>query len=159
MVKRGNICDDVMTLLSNDKVLAEFPLRIKFFGELANDSGGVCRGMFSAYWEEAYKHFFDGSSLLTPVLYPHVDMSVLPQVGAALSHGYLVCGFLPIRITFPALACILLGPTAEVPSAIQVEAFADSLSSFEASVVKEALASTSMAFSEEMKTNLISILS
>ena len=151
--------DEVMELLSNDEVLAEFPLRIKFAGELAFDSGGVCWDMFSAYWEEAYKHFFDGSSLLTPVLHPHVDMSVLPQVGAVLSHGYLACGFLPTRITFPALACILLGPTIEVPSEIQVEAFADSLSSFEASVIKEALDSTNSAYSEEMKTSLISILS
>lgn len=159
VVERGNIYTNVMELLLNDEVLAEFPLRIKFAGELAFDSGGVCRDMFSTYWEEAYKHFFNGSSLLTPVLHPHVDMSVLPQVGAVLSHRYLACGFLPTRITFPALACILLGPTIEVPSEIQVEAFADSLSSFEASVIKEALDSTNSAYSEEMKTSLISVLS
>ena len=87
--------------------------------------------------KHTYKHFFDGSSLLTPVLHPHVDMSVLPQVGVVLSHGYLACGFLPTRNTFPASACILLGPTIEVQSEIQVEAFADILSSFEASVIKE----------------------
>ena len=78
--------------------------------------------------KHTYKHFFDGSSLLTPVLHPHVDMSVLPQVGVVLSHGYLACGFLPTRNTFPASACILLGPTIEVQSEIQVEAFADSIS-------------------------------
>lgn len=159
VVKRGNIYEDVMALLSNDNVLAELPLRIKFAGEIAMDTGGVCRDMFSAFWEEAYKHFFDGSSLLTPVLHPHVDMSALPLVGAVLSHGYLICGFLPTRITFTSLACILLGPTTEVPSAIQVETFADSLCSFEACIVKEALASTSIAFSGELTTNLISILS
>ena len=149
-----------MVLLSDEKVLEEFPLRIRFAGEIAFDTGGVCRDMFSAYWEQAYQMFFDGSSLLTPVLHPHVmaEMSQLPQVGAVLSHGYLACGFLPTRITFPALACILLGPTAEVPSTIQVEALADSLSSFEASVVKEALRSASTAFSEEIKGKLISIL-
>lgn len=42
-----------------------------------------------------------------------------------------------------------------MPSEIQVEAFADSLSSFEASVIKEALDSTNSAYSEEMKTSLI----
>ena len=148
-----------MVLLLDEKVLEEFPLRIKFAGEIAFDTGGVCCDMFSAYWEQAYKTFFDGSSLLTPALHPHVDMSQLPQVGVVLSHGYLACGFLPTRITFPALACILLGPTAEVLSTIQVEALADSLSSFEASVVKEALRSASTAFSEEIKGKLISILS
>ena len=31
-----------------------------------------------------YKNLFDGSSLLTTALHPHVDMSQLPQVGAGL---------------------------------------------------------------------------
>ena len=48
-----------------------------------------------------------------PTLHPHVDMSVLPQMGTVLSHGYLVCGFLPTRVVFPALAYILLGTEVE----------------------------------------------
>lgn len=150
-----------MALLSKDNVLAEFPLRIKFAGELAVDGGGVCRDMFSAYWEEAYKHFFEGNSLLTPALHAHVAMTALPGVGTVLSHGYLVSGFLPTRVAFPVLAAILLGPTVEVPSAILVETFADSLSSVEASIMKEALSSIagSVAFSKDMKAKLIDILS
>lgn len=33
--------------------------------------------MFSAYWEEAHKTFFDGISLLTPVVHSHIDMSTM----------------------------------------------------------------------------------
>jgi len=32
-----------------------------------------------------YMNLFDGSSLLTTALHPHVDMSQLPQVGAGLT--------------------------------------------------------------------------
>ena len=69
-------------------------------------------------------------------------MVVIPQVGTVLSHGYLVCGFLPTRVVFPALAYILLGTEVEVPADIHVETLADSLCSTEASVIKNALMST-----------------
>ena len=95
---------DVNDLFEQDGILNKYPLRIKFNGEKAFDYGGVCRDMFSAYWNEDYKQFFDGSALLIPVLHPSVDMSVLPSLGTVLSHGYLVCGFMPTRIAFPVLA-------------------------------------------------------
>lgn len=158
-VKRSTVYDDVIALLSHESVLNEFPLRIKFSGEIGYDTGGVCRDMISAFWEEAYKKFFDGSCLLTPVLHPHVDMTVLPSVGTVLSHGYLVSGFLPTRVIFPALAYILLGTEVEVPSAILVETLADSLSAFEASVIKNALIKSSGKFSDGALSSLISILS
>ena len=127
-----------MALHSKD-VLTEFPLRIKFAGEVAVDLCGVCREMFAAFWEEAYKLYFDGSTLLSPVLHPHIDMQSLPKLGVILSHGYLCSGFLPTRIVLPVLVYILLGTTVELPSSILVNAFADSLSSHEASRLKEAL--------------------
>jgi len=74
IVRRDSIFEDVMALHSKEDVLTEFPLRIKFAGEIAVDLGGVCQEMFAAFWEEAYKLYFDGSTLLTPVLHPHVDM-------------------------------------------------------------------------------------
>ena len=42
-VERSNIYNDV---LSDEKVLEEFPLRIRFGGEIAFDTRGVCRDMF-----------------------------------------------------------------------------------------------------------------
>ena len=49
---------DVKSLLLNEYILDEFPLRI-VSGEIAYDTDGVCRDMFSAFWDEAYKKFFD----------------------------------------------------------------------------------------------------
>ena len=151
--------NDVNNLFEEDGILNEYPLRIKFNNEKAFDCGGVCRDMFSAYWEEAYSQFFDGSALLTPVLHPGVDMSVLPSLGTVLSHGYLVCGFIPTRIAFPVLASIFLGSEVKIPKRILIESFAECLSSIEAGVVKNALISTDKDFSPETKANLISILS
>lgn len=141
----------------------EFPFRVQFVGEKAIDIGGVSRDMLSAYWEEVYKRFFDGLTLVTPAVHPHMDLSVLPTVGKILSHGYLVSGFLPVRIAFPTLACILLGPNCEVPPQILIDAFADSLCTFEVRIIKDALQQASLAgvssFSDEMKTALINLLS
>ena len=149
-----------MALFSKEDILAEFPLRIKFADEVALDLGGVCQEMFVAFWEEAYKLYFDGSTLLTPVLHPHVDMQSLPKLGVILSHGYLCCGFLPTRVVLPALVYILLGTTVELPPFnMLVSAFADSLSSHEVSIIKEVLGVKGREFLEELKGSLISILS
>ncbi len=117
--------------------------------------------MFSAFWEEAFKQFFDGQSLMTPVIHPHTDMTCLPTLGRILSHGYLVSGFLPIRIAFPVLASILLGQSTEVPKGILLDAFADSLCTFEAKVIRDALQFPASAsrFPEETESSLISVLS
>ena len=149
-----------MDLFAQDETLDEFPLRIKFAGEMGYDCGGVCRDMLSAYWDEAYQQFFDGSTLLVPALHPSVDMSALPCLGTVLSHGYLLCGFLPTRIAFPVLASILLGSTAKIPKNILIDNFVESLSTFEASLIKKALTlTTGCEFLAEIKENLIMVLS
>ena len=137
IVKRSNVLDDVLQLFQSDDIVKEYPLRIRFEGEMAVDTGGVCRDMVSAFWEEAYKCMFDGGSLLTPVVHPQTNMSVLPLLGKILSHGYLACGFLPLRIAFPALAGMLLGPTITTPPSILVSSFIDSLSTYEATLIVE----------------------
>lgn len=157
VINRREVFRDVMELLSRDEVLEEFPLQISFAKELAIDHGGVCRDMFSAFWEEAYHQFFDGSILLTPCMHANTDMALLPQLGRVLSHGYLVCGYFPIRVAFPCLAAILLNPTVEIPLKILVQSFAEGLNCFEAATIKDALATDT--FSKGLLEKLISILS
>ena len=149
---------DMLNLFSEDKVLEEFPLRIKFKNEPAFDCGGVCRDLFSAFWEDVYVRYFDGSSLLSPMVHANINMESLPKLGKVLSHGFLVCGFLPVRVAFPVLASILMGPTIEIQPKILVQTFAESLCSYEASVVKQALAEGGDAFSDELQANMITIL-
>ena len=132
---------------------------IKFRGEAGFDSGGVCRDMFSAYWEHAYQQYFDGNSLLVPVLHPESDMESFPKLGLVLSHGYLMSGFLPTRIAFPAIASILLGPNVDVPDSSLVETFGDSLNPVERSVIKECLSVRTAEFPENLLSQLLAVLS
>ena len=159
IVKRSNVLDDVLQLFQSDDIVKEYPLRIRFEGEMAVDTGGVCRDMVSAFWEEAYKCMFDGGSLLTPVVHPQTNMSVLPLLGKILSHGYLACGFLPLRIAFPALAGMLLGPTITTPPSILVSSFIDSLSTYEATLLKDGLAVKGERFSDRLQSKIIGVMS
>ena len=58
-------------------------------------------------WEEAYLKKFDGESLLVPAIHPNTDMASFPILGTVLAHGFMVCGYLPVRIAFPVLAAAL----------------------------------------------------
>ena len=125
-----------------EQAIDECPLRVRFRGEMGYDTGGVCREMLSCFWEEAYKCAFDGSTLLLPILHPHLDVSVLRQVGMVLSHGYLVSSVFPIRIAFPVLAYVLLGFEISIPVDMFIQSFIDSLSSFENGIIKDTLERT-----------------
>ena len=151
------IYDDVMELFCNENTLKEFPLRIRFQEEMAFDGGGVGRDMFSAFWETTYSRFFEGACLLTPNLHATTDMSALPLLGRIISHGFLVSGYMPIRVAFPSMAGILLGPMTNVSSPIVIEAFSESLCSYEAAIIKEALKTPT--FSVDLQTKIVAILS
>ena len=67
----------------------------------------------------------------------HTDISVFPVLGTVLSHGFLVSNFLPLRIVFPTLAAVLLGPTVLIPDSILVDTFADYLSTYESAFIRD----------------------
>ena len=143
-------------------LLREYPFRIQFTGERGFDAGGVARDMYSAFFEETYKHLFDGSTLLCPVVHPEMDVSTLATVGTIISHAYMVTGILPIRIAFPCLAQCLLGTTVAVPPSILVETLIDSLTPYEADIVKKAFEEVKHqlpTFSTDIMTGLLSLLS
>ena len=55
---------------------------------------------------------------MVSAVYPGTDMANLPVLGTITSHGFLGSGFLPIRVAFPVVAAILLGPSTEVPDTV-----------------------------------------
>ena len=146
-------------MYSDKAILREYPLHMEFEGEMAVDQGGVTRDMYSAFWEECYSTVFDGSTLLVPMLSPQTDVTVLPVVGSIISHGYLVSGFLPVRIALPCLIGILCGPGASVPQPILCEAFLDYISATEREIFKDALGTSDSAFSTEVQEKLLGTLS
>lgn len=156
-IRRNSLYQDVINLFLSESNI-EYPLRIKYDEERAVDQGGVSRDMLSGFWEEAYKRLFDGCTLLTPVIHPHLDMRELLAVGRILSYGYLSCSFVPVRIAFPTLLCLLLGPTTSIPDSVIVETFPDCLSDYESKIIREAVQCSSV-YSQSMKSKIISVLS
>ena len=163
-IDRSCVFESVLDLYATKKceLLEEYPFRVRFVGEKAIDVGRVSRDMFSAFYEAAYVKLFDGVSLLTPVVHPHMDMSVLPILGTIISHAYLVSGILPIRIAFPCLAAMILPGAGDLPDEVITEVFVQSLSFHDANVFRDALKAVranEATFSESMKSALVSVLS
>ena len=123
-IRRTNAVNDVIELHRQEHIMLECPIHIQFDGEIAVDQGGVSREMFSLFWDEVITSHFEGSHTVTPLVHAHTDMNSLPMMGKILSHGYLVSGFLPVRIALPCLVLMLLGSTDEtIKEKVLVEAF------------------------------------
>jgi len=143
-----HIFEDVISLYTAFESLPQHELNVKFEGEMGVDLGGLTEGMhmFKAFWQEAYKCLFNGGELLIPVLCPGINPKNLLLLERILSHGYLIAGFLPIRIAFPCLVVALLGAGHTVPDNLACDYFLQSLSTFEANVIKNALDTTDHTF-------------
>ena len=160
IITRQNLYEDVIDLYREGEVVGEYPITISFLGEIGVDDGGVHRDMYSGFWSTAYTTLFEGSTLLTPMIHPQVEFSHLPIVGRIISHGYLVAGILPVRIAFPTLVAIILGPAVAVSRGILLDTFLEYISSVERKTFKHALAcSSSGVFSPELRGDLMSTLS
>ena len=161
IVSRATIYSDVVQLYEKNKIVEQYPVNVSFSSESALDFGGVCRDMYSAFWEECYKSFFDGASLLVPLL--QCDFDAYHILGQVMSHGYLVCGHLPVRIALPILITALLGPAnvkeSEIPTSIFIEAFMDYISITERKTITLALECKEPKFDVQMQSDVLSILS
>ena len=161
-VSRSNVFKDTINLYTNSpEAVHQLPLKVDFRGEQAIDAGGVGRDLFSAFWDSTYMHqgMFEGCSIVVPSLHAQTDMQSLPVLGKILSHGYLSCGFLPVRIAFSTMAAVLLGPTTNIPSKSLLEAFRDYLGPVDRSIIKEASRVKGNTFSQGLVTKLLGILS
>ena len=99
---------------------------------------------------------------MVPVVHAHTNLSVLLNLGRILSHGYIISGFLPVRIAFPVIAGIVLGKRAgTIPDNILIEAFVSSLSTYDAVIVKDGMAfsDSTIQYSNLLQNNLIAVLS
>jgi hypothetical protein len=118
-VTRLPLYEEIIELYrKNPQTMMEYPFTIRFSNEKGMDFGGVAQDMFSAFWECAYTAVFDGSSTLVPQVHPHIDMSVYPVLGTILSHGFLVTGILPVRLSFITIAVAIFGPEVYIADSI-----------------------------------------
>ena len=130
---------------------------IEFEDERGIDQGGVTRDMFSAFWDKCYAAYFDGSNALVPLLHPQSNPSIFSTLGRVISHGYIVSGFLPIRIALPTLICILCGPSTVVPQEVLQNAFLDYISDMERALFNNALSHP--VFAPDTQEGLLNVLS
>lgn len=86
-------------------------------------------------------------------------MDALPILGKILSHGFMMCGFLPVKVTFPVLAVFFCGLDVSIPDNIMIESFVDYVSTYERSVLKDALIFSEPSFPRSFENNLVEILS
>ena len=129
-VRRSHIYDDVIKLYTEmcSVLVNEYPFFVQFCDELAVDTGGVTRDMFSAFFDDLYLRLFDGSSLLYPAVHASIDVNDFTIIGSILSHAYLIAGIFPDRIAFPCLAAAFLGPNTAIPESVLCDSFISSLS-------------------------------
>ena len=159
-VQRNEVFEVVLNLYRNNpQIISEYPFRAKFVDEKAVDIGGVSRDMFSAFWVDAYICAFDGCNSLVPQAHPHVDLAMFPVLGTILSHGFLVTGMLPVRIAFPCLAAVVLGPMVSIPDSTFIASLADYVSPYECSILKRAFSITIGSFPHDLCEELLSLLS
>ncbi|XP_019855498.1 PREDICTED: uncharacterized protein LOC109584256 [Amphimedon queenslandica] len=162
-IKHITLFEDLLKLYNtNSEIVQKYPLQMDYFGENAVDLGGVSRDVMSAFWQLAYQKLFDGSKLLVPVISPHVDLSLLPTIGKISSHGYLCTGFLPIQISFPSLAAMLLGPNIDVESRVLMDFFLDYVSDVDWRVlhgaVQIAAQTSTSTFPSDVQEQLLTVL-
>lgn len=157
-VNRSAIYNDVIKLYQCGDIVNECPIFIAYNSEKAIDDGGVTRDMFSSFWEKAYSVLFDGANMLVPLFHPSTDMRVFPILGKIISHGYLVSGSLPVRISLPSLLEMLLGSGIDIPRSFMLDALMDYLSANEREKLMSALR-IKVKFPTEVKSDLVSILS
>ncbi len=159
-ISRESLFSDLLSLYTaGDKVGFRCPFRFSLTDERAVDAGGVTKDVFSSFFEETYVCFFDGTCLLHPAIHASLDMSTFSILGGIISHAYLVAGVFPDKVAFPCLVAVLLSLKFAVPDSIFQETFINSLSIHEASIVQKALITRGLAFTNDVKTELVSILS
>ena len=161
VVARKDLFQGVLNLYSKriETIVNEYPFYVNFDGERAVDMGGVSRDMFTAFFEEAYQKLFDGCTLLTPAVTPGINMSSLSIFGTIMSHAYLVSGVLPVRIAFPTLVQCFLGTHTSIPDSTMLSSFSNSLSVYDAAILKAAFDELASGFTSKTRSGLIAMLS
>ena len=155
---RKDIYNDLIKLYSEQaEIVLEYPLQMKFMDEIAIDASGVSRDSFSAFFDEAYHHLFDGSSFLHPATHACINMQSFPVLGAVISHAYLAVGVFPDRIAFPCLAAALLGPTTMISDSVMQECFISSLSAHESAMLQNAASCVDNRYVPDVESELTSI--
>jgi len=157
IIDRTTIYEAVMKMYNQEEIALEYPLFIKFTGELGIDEGGVQRDMLTAFWDEAYTRLFEGSTTVIPMIHSQMDMSTFTTLGKVVSHGFLATGIIPDRIGLPSQLVALIGPDVKLLPTVLLNAFLDYISVAERELFKAAQEKTT--FEPDFSSQILSVLS
>ena len=132
---------------------------VTYVDERAVDTGGVFRDMYSYFWEKAYVRHFDGEKLLVSAIHPNTDMAAFTNLGTVLVHGFMVCGFVPIRLAFPIIAYVLCGTEVNISDKVMLESLVEYVPTYDRCTLRDAITHSGDCFDVKIKTSLIDILS
>ena len=103
----ANLFQDGFNLYKNGKIRKENLLSIQFKNERGIDEGGLSQDMLAGFWTEAYAHYFEGATTVTPIIHPQIDLSVCPILGEIFLM-VITTGMLADKIALPTLINIFL---------------------------------------------------
>ncbi len=92
-------------------------------------------------------------------MHPNTEISTFPVLGTILSHGFMVCGYLPVKIAFPIIATLFCGMDVQIPNAILVESFIDYIGTHEKSIIQECVLFKGSSFTSTIQDKVIDVLS
>ena len=78
-------------------------------------------------------------------------------LGRVLSYGYISSGFVPVKISFPTLAAILVTSFSEITAEMFLQSFKDYLTQVDLFTIKDAFCQKE--YSRQLTTKLINIFS
>jgi hypothetical protein len=156
-MNRSKVFNRMMELFGDPCSSDKFPFIVRFEGEMGVDTGGLAREAFSIFWEEACAKYFDGPCVVTPLIHAGQQSLPLEVLGRVLSYGYISSGFLPVKISFPTLAAILVSSFSEITAEMFLQSFKDYLTPVDLFTTKEAFCRTE--YSRQLTTRLINIFS
>ena len=116
-------------------VSCDSELRLKFSKE-RGVGHGVCKEVFSLFWQVVEDKYMEGCTAKVPVITPD-NLTIFFQLGRILSHGYILTGYLPLFLAKAFFVSLL--PSAKVSQELLLASFLEYIDASEAEAVQVCL--------------------
>ena len=101
-VKEEGVLSDPLTYFKNPSINIHTPLQVRYRGQPAIDTGGVCRQFFTAVyeqilsWVDGIPPLFEGDAAKLPIFNTHTAVSeIMVAIGKIMAHSIVQLGIGP----------------------------------------------------------------
>ena len=157
LINRKNIFQNALEQYQDPTIL-NCKVRVKFLNETGDDLDGLTREFFSLFWECFVEKYCMGAVQKYIFINPTQVLSPAEckAVGRILIHGFLLTGFLPLRINHALLFYLVRG--VEPSDNLLMMSFLSSIQENERILLNDAT-STTDSFDERMKLKIAAFFS